>query len=127
MDQVPVFKQVVQLLPNSLLSILSNVEMRKLWGFLLLNIFTQYACIAGVNRMTSVATSLTLNLVLNLRKYMSLIFSILYFNNHFGVGAMAGTALVVCGTAIYTRAGLKGNTTQKPQPQKKQGPKSKKI
>jgi UDP-xylose/UDP-N-acetylglucosamine transporter B4 len=53
--------------------------------------------------MTSVATSLTLNLVLNLRKYASLIISIMYFQNDFGIGAKLGTALVVIGTAIYSR------------------------
>lgn len=116
MDQVPIFKQVVHMLPKAITAVLSKIEMRKLWGFLLLNILTQYSCIAGVNRMTSVATSLTLNLVLNLRKFMSLIFSILYFNNHFGLGAMAGTALVIGGTVIYTRAGLKGNQQQKNPP-----------
>lgn len=68
---------------------------------------TRYVCIAGVNRMTSVATSLTLNLVLNLRKFTSLIFSILYFNNDFGFGAKMGSALVFFGTLIYSRAGMK--------------------
>jgi UDP-xylose/UDP-N-acetylglucosamine transporter B4 len=56
--------------------------------------------------MTSVATSLTLNLVLNLRKFTSLIFSILYFNNDFGFGAKMGSALVFFGTLIYSRAGI---------------------
>lgn len=62
--------------------------------------------------MTSVATSLTLNLVLNLRKFTSLIFSILYFQNDFGFGAKMGSALVFFGTLIYSRASM--NSGKKP-------------
>ncbi len=64
--------------------------------------------------MTSVATSLTLNLVLNLRKFTSLIISIIYFQNDFGFGAKMGSALVFFGTLIYSRAGMKNNN--KPSP-----------
>jgi UDP-xylose/UDP-N-acetylglucosamine transporter B4 len=71
----------------------------------------RYGCIAGVNRMTSVSTSLTLNLVLNLRKFTSLIISIIYFENDFGFGAKMGTVFVFFGTLIYTRAGIRSNST----------------
>lgn len=64
--------------------------------------------------MTSVATSLTLNLVLNLRKFTSLIFSIIYFNNDFGFGAKMGSALVFLGTLIYSRAGMKSMNNKNP-------------
>lgn len=64
--------------------------------------------------MTSVATSLTLNLVLNLRKFTSLIFSIVYFNNDFGFGAKMGSALVFFGTLIYSRAGMKSMNNKSP-------------
>ncbi|MBM6384131.1 MAG: hypothetical protein JSY10_09060 [Paenibacillus sp.] len=69
--------------------------------------------------MTSVATSLTLNLVLNLRKFTSLIFSILYFSNDFGFGAKMGSALVFFGTLIYSRAGMNNNNKAKPVQEKK--------
>lgn len=69
--------------------------------------------------MTSVATSLTLNLVLNLRKFTSLIFSILYFSNDFGFGAKMGSALVFLGTLIYSRAGMNSNKTKPVQQEKK--------
>jgi UDP-xylose/UDP-N-acetylglucosamine transporter B4 len=110
MDQVPLMGYINQLLPGSVLTLLHTIEIRKLWAFLLMNVLTQFVCIAGVNRMTSVATSLTLNLVLNLRKFASLMFSIVYFQNDFGFGAKMGSILVFLGTLIYTRAGIKGNS-----------------
>lgn len=110
MDQVPFLDYLCDILPPALLEILQSIQMRKLWAFLLMNMLTQYVCIAGVNRMTSVATSLTLNLVLNLRKFSSLMFSIVYFKNDFGFGAKMGSLLVFVGTLIYTHAGLKANS-----------------
>ncbi|KAI8987567.1 UAA transporter [Mycotypha africana] len=109
LHQVPLLDNIVNLIPASVLPALEQFHMRKLWAFLIMNVLTQYVCIAGVNRMTSVATSLTLNLVLNLRKFTSLIFSIVYFNNPFGLGAKLGSALVFFGTLIYTHAGIKAN------------------
>lgn len=61
--------------------------------------------------MTAVASSLTLNLVLNLRKFTSLILSIIYFDNEFGAGAKMGTCLVIVGTVIYTHAGIRQSKT----------------
>lgn len=116
MEQVPLLGSVNEIIPTALLNILQSIQMRKLWAFLLMNVLTQYVCIAGVNRMTSVATSLTLNLVLNLRKFTSLIFSIIYFDNDFGFGAKMGSLLVFFGTLVYTRAGLQSNSKQ-PQSQ----------
>jgi UDP-xylose/UDP-N-acetylglucosamine transporter B4 len=110
MDQIPLMGYIIQLMPNSALTLLQTIQVRKLWAFLLMNVLTQYVCIAGVNRMTSVATSLTLNLVLNLRKFASLMFSIVYFQNDFGFGAKMGSVLVFLGTLIYTRAGIQGNS-----------------
>lgn len=115
MEQVPFLGSVNEIIPAALLNILQSIQMRKLWAFLLMNMLTQYVCIAGVNRMTSVATSLTLNLVLNLRKFTSLIFSIIYFDNDFGFGAKMGSLLVFFGTLVYTRAGLQSNSKQPQQ------------
>lgn len=118
MNQVPVLSQIVQFLPEFFMDVLAKTEVRKLWAFLVLNMITQYVCIAGVNRMTASATSLTLNLVLNLRKFVSLLISIIYFENHFGISAKIGTALVLFGTAIYTRASLKGTKVNTPDQHK---------
>ncbi|KAG1457283.1 hypothetical protein G6F46_006818 [Rhizopus delemar] len=111
LEQIPVLGSAASLIPAALMSILHTIEIRKLWAYLIMNVVTQYGCIAGVNRMTSVSTSLTLNLVLNLRKFTSLIISIIYFENDFGFGAKMGTVFVFFGTLIYTRAGIKSNST----------------
>lgn len=109
LDQIPVLGSVTCLIPDVLKTMLYTVKVRKLWAYFVLNIATQYVCITGVNRMTSVATSLTLTLILNLRKFVSLIISIVYFENEFGFGAKIGTVFVFLGTIIYTRAGIKLN------------------
>ncbi|KAI8370347.1 UAA transporter [Radiomyces spectabilis] len=119
--QVPGFGSVLESLPlpPNIQTALASYRIPKLWGYLLLNVLTQYVCIAGVNRMTAVATSLTLNLVLNLRKFTSLLISIVVFDNEFGIGAKIGTALVIFGTLIYTHAGMKGSSRTTPSPDEK--------
>ncbi|XP_017777862.1 PREDICTED: UDP-xylose and UDP-N-acetylglucosamine transporter-like [Nicrophorus vespilloides] len=66
------------------------------------NVLTQYLCISSVYVLTTECTSLTVTLVVTLRKFLSLIFSIVYFNNPFTVGHWFGTALVFVGTLIFT-------------------------
>ncbi|KAG2226254.1 hypothetical protein INT45_005926 [Circinella minor] len=113
-EQVPVLGHILStLLPGPIRSLLDTIIVPKLWAFLILNMLTQYVCIAGVNRMTAVASSLTLNLILNLRKFTSLLISILYFNNDFGVGAQMGTGLVILGTIVYTHAGILSSNKKK--------------
>lgn len=70
--------------------------------------------------MTAAASSLTLNLVLNLRKFTSLIISIIYFDNEFGMGAKIGTGLVIAGTIVYSYAGVKQGTNNSKAPAKRQ-------
>ncbi|KAI8148338.1 UAA transporter [Fennellomyces sp. T-0311] len=110
-QQVPVLGHVLStLLPEQIRSVLDRIIVPKLWAFLVLNVLTQYVCIAGVNRMTAAASSLTLNLVLNLRKFTSLLISIIYFENEFGIGAQMGTGLVILGTIVYTQSGIASST-----------------
>lgn len=73
-----------------------------LWIYLILVISTQYLCINSVFILTSECTSLTVTLVVTLRKFVSLVFSIFYFNNPFTVYHWFGTLLVFIGTLIYT-------------------------
>ncbi|XP_071533767.1 UDP-xylose and UDP-N-acetylglucosamine transporter-like isoform X2 [Panulirus ornatus] len=74
----------------------------KLWLFLLGNVLTQYVCISSVFTLTSECSSLTVTLVLTLRKFLSLIFSILYFQNPFTLYHWTGTVLVFGGTLLFT-------------------------
>ncbi|KAG0191928.1 golgi uridine diphosphate-N- acetylglucosamine transporter [Apophysomyces sp. BC1034] len=106
LEQIPMIGHLSTVaMPSQIRTILNDIQVPKLWAFLVFNMLTQYVCIAGVNRMTAVATSLTLNLVLNLRKFTSLLISIVYFENEFGTTAMAGTGLVILGTAVYSSGG----------------------
>lgn len=70
--------------------------------YLALNVVTQFMCISSVYVLTTECSSLTVTLVLTLRKFLSLIFSILYFQNPFTLGHWFGTSLVFIGTLIFT-------------------------
>ncbi|XP_044533389.1 UDP-xylose and UDP-N-acetylglucosamine transporter [Gracilinanus agilis] len=93
-----------------------------MWFYLLMNILTQYACIRGVFILTTECTSLTVTLVVTLRKFVSLIFSILYFQNPFTLWHWLGTLFVFVGTLMYTEV---WNSLGMPwrQPQKKEAKK----
>ncbi|XP_069551280.1 UDP-xylose and UDP-N-acetylglucosamine transporter [Brachyistius frenatus] len=90
-----------------------------MWIYLLINVITQYVCIRGVFILTTECASLTVTLVVTLRKFLSLIFSILYFQNPFTPWHWAGTAVVFLGTLLYTevwssvRAALRGPDVKK--------------
>ncbi|XP_051468586.1 UDP-xylose and UDP-N-acetylglucosamine transporter [Apus apus] len=73
-----------------------------MWFYLLMNVITQYVCIRGVFILTTECTSLTVTLVVTLRKFVSLIFSILYFHNPFTAWHWLGTSFVFVGTLMYT-------------------------
>ncbi|KZC10044.1 PREDICTED: UDP-xylose and UDP-N-acetylglucosamine transporter-like [Dufourea novaeangliae] len=79
-----------------------NLHVPKLIVYLIGNILTQYLCISSVFVLTTECTSLTVTLVITLRKFLSLIFSIVYFQNPFTVYHWIGTLLVFLGTVIFT-------------------------
>ncbi|XP_077452777.1 UDP-xylose and UDP-N-acetylglucosamine transporter [Stigmatopora argus] len=83
-----------------------------MWVYLFINVITQYVCIRGVFILTTECASLTVTLVVTLRKFLSLIFSILYFQNPFTPWHWVGTAVVFMGTLIYTEV-LSGITAAK--------------
>jgi UDP-xylose/UDP-N-acetylglucosamine transporter B4 len=74
---------------------------RLLWH-LFVNMFTQYVCVRGVNILGANATALTVTIVLNLRKFVSLLLSIIIFKNHLGPTAVVGTVFVFIGAAWYS-------------------------
>ena len=73
-----------------------------LWVYLIANVLTQYVCISSVFVLSTECPSLTVTLVLTLRKFASLIMSILYFNNPFTFWHWCGSALVFGGTLTFT-------------------------
>lgn len=86
------------------------------WVYLLLNTLTQYVCIRSVYVLTTECSSLTVTLVITLRKFVSLLLSIYYFQNPFTVVHWLGTALVFAGTLLFTGV-LSSVTTSKTKEQ----------
>lgn len=72
------------------------------WWYIIANVITQYVCISSVYVLTTECTSLTVTLVVTLRKFISLLFSIVYFSNPFTIYHWIGTLLVFTGTIIFT-------------------------
>ena len=68
---------------------------------LLLNAITQYLCISGVNSLSAKSSSLTVSIVLNIRKLVSLILSIWLFGNSLPLGVLLGAGLVFAGGGLY--------------------------
>lgn len=93
------------------------------WVYLLGNVLTQYLCISSVYVLTTECSSLTVTLVVTLRKFVSLIFSIIYFSNPFTIYHWIGTLLVFIGTIIFTevipRIQSSGKAASAPAPPKK--------
>ena len=70
-------------------------------GYLALNVLTQYVCIRGVHLLAARSSSLTVIIVLNVRKLVSLLLSIYLFGNHLAIGVLVGAALVFVGGGLY--------------------------
>lgn len=79
-----------------------NIQVPCMVVYLLGNIITQYICISAVFVLTTECASLTVTLVVTLRKFMSLLFSIWYFQNPFTSLHWVGTVLVFGGTIIFS-------------------------
>ncbi|KAL1980891.1 hypothetical protein VTN96DRAFT_3348 [Rasamsonia emersonii] len=69
--------------------------------YLLLNAITQYLCIRGVYLLAAKSSSLTVTIVLNIRKLVSLLLSIYLFGNSLAMGVSVGAGLVFLGGALY--------------------------
>ena len=77
------------------------------FAILSLNVFTQLVCAAGVNRLTSRVSSLTVNLTLVVRKVISLIISLTLFGDkkmdeQQRFLLYGGAGLVFFGTVLYS-------------------------
>lgn len=70
--------------------------------YLVGNVLTQFVCIASVYILTTEASALTVTLIVTLRKFTSLLFSIVYFKNQFTICHWLGTICVFYGTVIFT-------------------------
>lgn len=70
---------------------------------LFLNVFTQLICVAGVNQLASASTALSVSIVLNLRKFTSLVLSFVIFGHKLHVGLAVGAILVFVGALWYSQ------------------------
>jgi UDP-xylose/UDP-N-acetylglucosamine transporter B4 len=100
------FESISSLLPP----FLHSFAIPQLWFFVLCNAFTQYICISGVHQLTSVASSLTVNLILTFRKFVSLLISIYYFRKQFGIWFWVGCGMVFLGILLYSMASQRQRT-----------------
>lgn len=81
---------------------LVKLRFSAMWLLLAANMLTQWVCISGVFMMTGVAGALTMTLTISLRKFASLILSIVFFNNPFTASHWIAAFLVFTGTLVYS-------------------------
>lgn len=74
---------------------------------LVANVITQLICSSGVNRFTAQVSSLSVTLMLVVRKAVSLILSVYLSGGSGGAQMWSGAALVLIGTIVYSIASAK--------------------
>ena len=113
---------------QSIVSIVATAQQHKLLAsfldkvpvqvaYLTMNALTQYVCIRGVHLLSAKSSSLTVTVVLNIRKLVSLLLSIYLFGNDLASGVLVGAVLVTVGGGLYGFEGtrLRRNPTKKDQ------------
>ncbi|KAL4241300.1 hypothetical protein ABKN59_000068 [Abortiporus biennis] len=89
---------------------------------LVLNTATQLLCVAGVHRLTSQVTSLSVTLILVVRKAVSLVVSVLLFGKKLETSRLymlwGGAILVFMGTIGYSLSSSRAATTSKSKEKK---------
>jgi UDP-xylose/UDP-N-acetylglucosamine transporter B4 len=85
-------------------SLTLTITFPRLYIPLILNTLTQLLCVAGVNRLTTSVSNLTVTLVLTVRKAVSLMLSVLLFRESSAesVWLWAGAGSVLVGTVGYS-------------------------
>ncbi|RPD64339.1 UAA-domain-containing protein [Lentinus tigrinus ALCF2SS1-7] len=80
------------------------------YAVLVANMFTQLACVSGVNQLSSHVSSVSTNLVLTARKAISLCFSVWWFGNEWNAQLGIGAGMVFIGSLFYTAATSRRST-----------------
>ncbi|KAK4230584.1 putative UDP-N-acetylglucosamine transporter [Podospora fimiseda] len=99
--------------------LLEKVQIPSQLFYLVLNVLTQYACIRGVNLLAAASSALTVTIVLNIRKLISLLLSIWLFGNRLAFGTLIGAMIVFGAGGLYSLDGKR-----KPQTRRGTAPKS---
>ncbi|KAH8893713.1 UAA-domain-containing protein [Thozetella sp. PMI_491] len=84
---------------------IENIRIPSQLWFLALNVLTQYACIRGVNLLAAASSALTVTIVLNIRKLVSLLLSIWLFGNKLAAGTLVGAMIVFFAGGLYSLDG----------------------
>lgn len=71
-------------------------------AYLVVNTMTQLLCVVGVNRLTGRVSSLTVTLILTVRKAVSLLLSVAVYGRQANAMMWTGAALVFVGTIGYS-------------------------
>ncbi|OQR98666.1 UDP-xylose and UDP-N-acetylglucosamine transporter [Achlya hypogyna] len=69
---------------------------------LLVNLVANYLCIRAVYHLAAQVSTVSLQVILTLRKACNLVFSVLYFAHAFTLGQWTGTCVVFVGVLIYS-------------------------
>lgn len=85
--------------------VLNRIRIPSQLFYLVLNVLTQYACIRGVNLLAAASSALTVTIVLNIRKLVSLLLSIWLFGNKLAVGTLVGAVIVFSAGGLYSLDG----------------------
>ncbi|KAL1873825.1 hypothetical protein VTK73DRAFT_709 [Phialemonium thermophilum] len=103
---VPLLAEYVSLSPE-VRQRLQEIRIPSQLTFLVLNVLTQYACIRGVNLLAAASSALTVTIVLNIRKLVSLLLSIWLFGNRLAPGTLLGAVVVFFAGGLYSFHGKK--------------------
>lgn len=106
-------------MPGPLASFSKFIYLPSQLMYLVSNVLTQYACIRGVNLLAAATSSLTVTIVLSIRKLASLLLSIWLFGNTLAPGTLVGAVIVFGAGALYS-------LDSKPKPKKSVAPKDEK-
>lgn len=98
-------------LPNGFQQGIDKIHIPSQLFFLVMNVLTQYACIRGVNVLAAASSALTVTIVLNIRKLVSLLLSIWLFGNQLATGTLIGACIVFFAGGLYSLDGKKSKPT----------------
>jgi UDP-xylose/UDP-N-acetylglucosamine transporter B4 len=104
-------REVLARLPVDVMASVDKLHVPSQLAYMVINVLTQYACIRGVNLLAAAASALTVTIVLNVRKLVSLLLSIWLFGNRLSPGTLIGACIVFGSGALYGLKidGSKGN------------------
>ncbi|KAK9465920.1 UAA transporter [Lipomyces arxii] len=92
----------LDLVPAPMAAFLPQITVPQNLFYLFLNAATQYVCVRGVNNLAGTFTAVTVAIVLNVRKCVSLLLSIYLFGNRLSSGTCFGALLVFSSAAWYS-------------------------